>query len=226
LSRRQQILDTAADLFARRGFNGVSIDELGAAVGISGPALYRHFASKEAMLGEMLVGISQRLLAEGKRRVAAAPRGEVALDALVDWHVAFALDHPALITVQSRDMASLGDPGRRTVRQLQRSYVEIWVSAIREVTPDVDEQAARSAAHAIFGLINSTPHSARLDRETMADLLRRMAIAALTTPGALPLSDVQPVSPSALYSGAVRQSRVSERQDRRGAPRPRKMLPR
>jgi len=185
LPRRQQILDAGAALFAQRGFHGVSIDDLGAAVGISGPALYRHFTSKEAMLGEMLVGISERLLAEGQHRVAEVPTGEVALGALVDWHIEFALDHPSLITVQNRDLASLGDPDRRKVRQLQRRYVEIWVSAIREVAPDVDEQAARSAAHAVFGLINSTPHSARLDRDTMANLLRRMAIAALMTPGAL-----------------------------------------
>ena len=59
--RRQQLLDAAAHLFAERGFNGVSIEELGAAAGVSGPALYRHFPSKEAMLGELLIGASQRL---------------------------------------------------------------------------------------------------------------------------------------------------------------------
>src|SRR5680860_829910 len=58
-SRREQILSTAAELFAARGFHGVSVDELGAACGISGPALYRHFAAKDAMLAEMLVSISE-----------------------------------------------------------------------------------------------------------------------------------------------------------------------
>ena len=53
-SRRAQILAAAAERFARYGFHGVSIDDIGAAVGISGPALYRHFRSKEAMLAEML----------------------------------------------------------------------------------------------------------------------------------------------------------------------------
>ena len=72
-SRRDQIVATAATLFAERGYHGVSVGELGAACGISGPALYRHFASKDAVLAEMLVGISQRLLAEGRRRTAAAP---------------------------------------------------------------------------------------------------------------------------------------------------------
>ena len=62
MTRRQQILDTAAELFAQKGFHGVSIAELGAACGFSGPALYRHFRSKDAMLAEMLVSISDELL--------------------------------------------------------------------------------------------------------------------------------------------------------------------
>ena len=48
--RRTQILAVAAELFAERGFHGVSVGELGAACGISGPALYRHFPSTDAML--------------------------------------------------------------------------------------------------------------------------------------------------------------------------------
>ena len=67
--RREEILTAAAALFARRGFHGVTIDDIGAAAGLSGPGIYRHFPGKEAMLSEMLLGISQRLLAEGSRRV-------------------------------------------------------------------------------------------------------------------------------------------------------------
>lgn len=62
-TRREQILKEAARLFAERGFHGVGVDEIGAAVGISGPGLYRHFPGKDAMLAELLVGISERLLA-------------------------------------------------------------------------------------------------------------------------------------------------------------------
>src|ERR1051325_7174022 len=103
MSRRQQILDRAADLFAARGFHGTSVQDVGAACGISGPALYRHFASKDAMLAEMLVGISERLLAEARARVAGATGPRDALDALLDWHIDFALRHRPLIVVQDRD---------------------------------------------------------------------------------------------------------------------------
>ncbi|MGC9500044.1 TetR/AcrR family transcriptional regulator [Streptomyces sp. WG7] len=71
-TRREQILREAARLFAERGFHGVGVDEIGAAVGISGPGLYRHFAGKDAMLAELLVGISDSLLTGAKRRLAEA----------------------------------------------------------------------------------------------------------------------------------------------------------
>src|ERR1700759_2965344 len=183
--RRAQILATAAELFAHRGFHGVSIDELGAAVGVSGPALYRYFPSKDAMLSEMLVGISERLLAEGRHRMAGTDGPAAALQARIGWHVEFALTEPALITVQEANLPNLPAADRHRVRQLQRRYVETWVDVLLQVLPDADEATARAAAHAVFGLINSTPHSALLDTAAMAALLERMAAAALTTPGAL-----------------------------------------
>jgi len=188
-TRREQILRIAAELFAQRGFHGVSINDIGAAVGISGPALYRHFAAKEAVLGEMLVGISRTLLDEAQRRVATTSGGTDTLAALVDWHVDFAVSRPALISVQNRDLDSLAEADRREVQQLQRRYVDLWVAAIRDAVPGVDEPHARSAAHAVFGLVNSTPHSARIDRDAMTALLRRMAMAALLSPQTLTSTD-------------------------------------
>jgi AcrR family transcriptional regulator len=185
-TRREQILAAAAELFARRGFHGVGIDDIGAAVGISGPALYRHFRSKDAMLGEMLRSISEYLLAGGQRKMSEADDPAKALPDLVGFHVDFALDNSALITVQERDLANLAEPDRHQVRTLQRQYVEVWVQAIRASVPGTNERAARAAAHAVFGLLNSTPHSAaaELDRDDLAALLHRMAMAAVLTTNA------------------------------------------
>jgi len=184
-TRREQILAAAAELFARRGFHGVSIDDIGAAVGISGPALYRHFRSKDAMLGEMLTSISEYLLAGGQRTMDTNAEPDRALPELIRFQVDFALDNPALITVQERSLGILTEPDRRRVRAMQRRYVELWVRTIMAMVPDVTEPGARTAAHAVFGLINSTPHSAYLDRAQMAELLYRMALAALVSPGSL-----------------------------------------
>src|SRR4029453_7677013 len=97
MSRRDQILATAADLFAARGFHGVSVADIGAACGISGPALYKHFASKDAVLAEMLVSISEQLLSVGRLRSKGAATPDAALEALIEWHVDFALRHRPLI---------------------------------------------------------------------------------------------------------------------------------
>ncbi len=181
-TRREQILREAAQLFAERGFHGVGVDEIGAAVGISGPGLYRHFAGKDAMLAELLVGISGRLLAEGKRRVAEAADPMRALDALVRGHVEFALDDRPLIVLHDRELDRLRDSDRKLVRQLQRQYVELWVEVVRQRHPDATEVEVRAAVHAVFGLLNSTPHlglSGELPgRQATGALLRRLALGA------------------------------------------------
>lgn len=185
-SRREQIVEVAATLFAQRGYGGVSIYDLGAALGTSGAALYKHFASKEALLAAILVDSSERLLSEGNSRAAAALRAgpEAILDALVAWHVEFALAHPALITLQFRELHSLAAPDQHTVRRLQRQYVELWVNAIQDAV-GAEEGDARASAHAAFGLINSTPHSAP-DGVDRRQLLCRMTMAAVHAVGSPP----------------------------------------
>jgi AcrR family transcriptional regulator len=148
-------------------------------VGLSGPALYRYFSGKEAILSEMLIDISERLLEGGRERVAANADTRARLEALVDFHVDFALDDPDLIDVQAREMDAMAEDDRRIVRRLQAQYVSLWVDTMRELWPGLTAESARSAAHAAFGLINSTPHSNRLTRPEMATLLQGMALGAL-----------------------------------------------
>jgi AcrR family transcriptional regulator len=175
--RRAQILAVAAQLFAKHGFHGVTIADLGAAVGVSGPALYRHFDGKEALLAEMLVGISEHLLTGGQERAAAGGTPRETLIALVEFQADFALREPELIVVQDRDLAYLPDEARHRVRRLQRRYVEIWVDTLRSLHPGLSAEAARVAAHGAFGLLNSTPHTGR--GPEAVTLLRRMAFTAL-----------------------------------------------
>ena len=99
--------------------------------------------------------------------------------ALVDWHVDFALRHRPLIVVQDRDWESLPEQAREQVRALQRAYVDVWARELQSVHPGLGLEQARSMAHATFGLINSTPHSALLPDPAMGDLLHRMALGAL-----------------------------------------------
>lgn len=183
--RHAAILHEAAALFAERGFSGVSLEDIGSAVGVSGPALYRHFANKQALLGAILVEVSERLLSGGRSVIAGQGGPADRLDALIAFHVEFALRDADVIRVQDRDLASLSDADRHTVRRLQREYVEVWIGILSAVHPDRDEDDLRVRAHACFGLINSTPHTARALRGHAADhdvrgILQTMARAALT----------------------------------------------
>src|SRR3954451_15323147 len=117
--RQAAILHEAARLFAERGFSGVSLEDLGAAVGVSGPAVYRHFANKQALLGAILIGVSEQLLSGGAAVVAREADPRAQLTALIAFHVDFALTDADVIRVQDRDLASLSDDDRSRVRRLQ-----------------------------------------------------------------------------------------------------------
>lgn len=188
--RRHALLAAAATLFAERGFNGVSLEDLGAAAGVSGPAVYRHFSGKQAVLGAILIEVSENLLSGGQAVIAAASDDHDALQSLVRFHVDFALNNPDVIRVQDRDLASLTSSDRVSVRSLQRTYVELWVQVLAGLHPDADAASLRIRAHAVFGLINSTPHSGRapgagstqLSATIVGTILEQLAIAALTVP--------------------------------------------
>ncbi|BBU21975.1 TetR/AcrR family transcriptional regulator [Mycobacterium xenopi] len=188
--RRSQLLAAAERLFAERGFLAVRLEDIGAAAGVSGPAIYRHFPNKESLLVELLVGISTRLLTGARDVTSRHPDPAEALDGLIDFHLDFALGEPDLIRIQDRDLAHLPAAAERQVRRAQRQYVEVWVGVLRQLNPGLAEADARLMAHAVFGLLNSTPHSlkplnnlrakpARVARARA--VMRAMTLAALST---------------------------------------------
>jgi AcrR family transcriptional regulator len=182
--RRLQLLSAAERLFAERGFLAVRLEDIGAAAGVSGPAIYRHFPNKESMLVELLVGISTRLLSGARDVTARSSGAAAALDGLIEFHLDFALGEPDLIRIQDRDLAHVPAIAERQVRKAQRQYVEVWVAVLRELNPELAEADARLTAHAVFGLLNSTPHSMKsAERPARAArsraVMRAMTVAAL-----------------------------------------------
>jgi len=181
--RRSQLIAAAERLVAERGFLAVRLEDIGAAAGVSGPAIYRHFPNKEALLVELLVGISTRLLAGATDVVARASSPTAALDGLIDFHLDFAFGESDLIRIQDRDLGHLPAAAKRQVRKAQRQYVEIWVDVQRQLDDALDEADARVMAHAVFGLLNSTPHSIKpgIGSDSSRPVLRAMTLAALNS---------------------------------------------
>ncbi len=179
-SRREEILEIAVRLFAERGYHGVSMDDIGAAAGVTGPALYHHFAGKEAMIAAALAPVSEGLLGGGRERITRHPGDPAAaLTALVEFHVDFALANPAVIALHLHELDRLPEEPRRQIRRLQRLYVEEWVGVLTALR-DLQPAEARVLAHAAFGLMNSTPFlGGEVDRGRRAELLRAATLAAL-----------------------------------------------
>lgn len=175
-SRKQQVLAAAAKCFAESGFHNVTLAEIGRAVGISGPALYRHFAKKDDILGEILVLTSEDLLDEARALSRTHTDSRALLEALIDAHVEFAVTRPELIILQWREFGNLRGEDRRTVRRLQRTYIDLWSAVLLRLHPSLTIPEAAATVISAFGLMNSTPFSAsRLPPQEARPLLQRLA---------------------------------------------------
>ena len=192
IERRRMILDAAAELFARHGYQAVSLQSIGEQAGISGPGVYRHFESKQDILCELLTEISQRLLTGG--RAIRQQHGDTpeALGALISFHVDFALKDSALIRVHERDFGSLEQHTRHRVSGIQRQYLAEWRDVLHALDPERPLQDQTTRAFAAIGLINSTAYSrARTasDDAQVSAVLKEMARLALGLPPEHPTTE-------------------------------------
>ncbi len=177
--RRQAVVDAAATLFLERGFHGTSIDDIGERAGISGPGVYRHFPSKDAVLSAVTDRLWERLK-PALRDAAAADSSEAALEVLLDAHVAMAIEEPTALVLLVRELRHLPGRSRSSALRKQSRYVAAWAGVFRGLAPGLGDEEARSAALAVHGLLDSAArHPQVLDREHRRIQLRRMARAAI-----------------------------------------------
>jgi AcrR family transcriptional regulator len=178
--RRQRLLTATADLVARHGFHSVGIADIGAAAGVTGSAIYRHFKDKTELLVALFDDVVDELLVRADDVSAQFSAPEQVLDALVRHHVDFALRERALIAVYSQESHNLPDSDRSRLRRNQRTYVLLWSSALRQSRPELSDDEARTRVQVTFGLLNSVSNFPnRLSGEALAVLLHSMASAAL-----------------------------------------------
>jgi AcrR family transcriptional regulator len=180
--RRDRILRAAAELAAERGFHAVSMADIGAAAGIVGSGVYRHFDSKSAVLVALLDRVMERLLGGAARAEAAGlPEAEV-LDELLRGQVEFAVDDALLVRLYQREMHTLPEADQRRLRRLQRHYVEEWVHTLRELRPELTDSDARARVHIAIGAIQSAATwNAGIPRAALVALLTECARRCLST---------------------------------------------
>lgn len=179
-ARRAELISAAARQMARSGFAAVRLEDIGAEAGVSGPAMYRHFKSKIDLLDQMLLDISERLYEGGESVVAAGGPAAEVLARLIEFHIDVLVTKPDLISVQDRDLTSMTPDANRTVRSLQRRYVERWVDVLVDAVGEpLTREEARVRVHAGFGLLNSSPRLPSYPEESLRALLTTMALGAL-----------------------------------------------
>jgi AcrR family transcriptional regulator len=178
--RREAVLDAAEALFLEQGYLGTSMDALGAAAGITGPGLYRHFASKDALL----MAVLDRLWAALKPAIVRAgdlPPDE-ALEVLLAAHLELALGQPAAVVLLVRELRHLPDDYRARAGRNHRRYLDAWVAALVGRDPSLPPEQARAVALAVHGLLDSAAIQARTGGPVPAarrELLERLARAVL-----------------------------------------------
>jgi hypothetical protein len=129
------------------------------------------------MLIELLVGVSERLLLGLEKTLDEGASDEQTLQNLVAFHVDFALAEPDIIRIQDRELANLPAEANHRVRLLQRQYLEGWQQIVHRLRPDLSAVELEVRMHALFGVLNSTPHNARV--EPRADVRAALTDAAL-----------------------------------------------
>lgn len=163
-SRREALLAEAVRMFAREGYTGVGIEDIGAAVGTAGPSIYNHFPSKLDLLLTALRRGSAGLFMDLASSYDAAADAPDALRRLVRSYVTFTLRHHDVLDLLITETEHLPEDERHAARRAQHDYIGEWVHLLRTVHPGLEPTAARIHLHAALTVANDdarTPHLRR-----------------------------------------------------------------
>lgn len=178
--RRQRILTAAAELVAQHGYHDVGMADIGAAAGVTGSAIYRHFDNKSAVLVAMFDRVIDDLSRDASAIVTSGDEPHVVLRKLIRGQIAFVLTDRTLARVYHNEITNLPADDRHRLRRKQRMYLEEWVHVLAVLRPDVSDAELRALAHAAIGAIQSTLfYHSGLPAELLAELLCAAAEAVL-----------------------------------------------
>jgi AcrR family transcriptional regulator len=183
--RRAKVLGAAAALFAERGYSGTSLLDISAAAGIAKPTLYHYFASKAAILDEILSEYVESLivLAEDPARQD-LPATERLLAVMADI-IGSIETHRGHVRTITEHLAHLPPARRHALAHRQDHYnvlvEDILRDGIHEGTMEVGD--IRFARLGMFGMCSWTYQwyrpGARLDPHAIAQLLYDLLLAGL-----------------------------------------------
>jgi AcrR family transcriptional regulator len=175
-ARKERILAAAADLVAHHGYHAVAMADIGAAAGITGAGIYRHFVSKSAVLVALFDRVIDGLVREEQRIVRGTVDLRETLDKLIDGQIDFVVRDRELAQVYHNEIHNIPEEDRRRLRRKQRLYLEEWVHVLQELRPELTDTEARTMVHAAISAIQSTLfHRVGLPESRLRELLAECA---------------------------------------------------
>ncbi|HVT65017.1 MAG TPA: TetR/AcrR family transcriptional regulator [Mycobacteriales bacterium] len=182
--RRAVILAAALELFSRQGYQETGIDEIGAASGVSGPAIYRHFGSKQELLAAAFMDSFDRRRAQIRDRLAGVTVADERLEVIVRDTVENALDERQVLTLYTRELRHLPREMRAPVQRKQQELTNDWVMVLSSVHPHLSPAEARMAVvcvHNLIATLGSTDGG--MNRSELERMLVAMSLGALGAAG-------------------------------------------
>jgi AcrR family transcriptional regulator len=174
--RRDEVVEKAARIFARRGYDQTSVPELGEALGQSTGSLYHYFGGKEQLLIAICDQLMEPLLAESEALVAGDALAREQLRDLVRRWVANVIDHRdhMLVFQQERHLI---DQGRqwRGVRESRKRFEHLVEGLLERACAETGRNSMdpRLLLASLLGMVNHTAQwyrpGGRLSGEEIAD---------------------------------------------------------
>lgn len=147
-SKREALLTEAIRLMRGRGFHDVTMEEIGAAVGMNQSGVYRHFDTKVAMLTAAFQRASERITAGISDSLSDSATPREALDKLVSRYVELSFVNSDLLNLYLSEIGSVPESQRAELRDQQRRNVEEWAQLVVQVRPELNSVEARYLVHA------------------------------------------------------------------------------
>lgn len=182
VSRREALLSAAADLFDRQGYASVSMSDLGAAIGVTGPNVYSYFASKEDLLYATLTRGNDALQLELTFALRQATSSQDALSRAIQSFIDVSVRVPFSAEGIANSLLELPEHRREGLRQAQQEYLAEWIWLLRQSRPELREVEARILTQAALTMVGSCVRIWSLrQRPDLAAELRQMAAVILNT---------------------------------------------
>jgi AcrR family transcriptional regulator len=128
--RREQILEIATHLF-QKGFRATSLDHVAAEMGVTRPALYYYFRSKEELLAAIYDRAVGVLIDQAAALFAQGLEPDALLRRLVEVHVRTMLQERPIVRVYFQEKDSLGEVASRSVKAKEVEFTKMMATAIK-----------------------------------------------------------------------------------------------